>query len=237
MDDRCFNGEEFSREISLIGRENFKKLNESTVMIFGLGGVGSYAAEALARAGIGRLILVDSDGVDVTNINRQLYALHSTLGIKKVQVAAERIRDINPRCQVEPVAAFYNAGDGDLFFSRECTYVVDAIDTVSAKIDIALQCQKRNIPIISCMGTGNKLHPELFEISDIYKTSVCPLCRVMRRELKNRGVKRLKVVYSKEPPKSESGLGRVPASISFTPPVAGFLLAGEVVKDICQMEY
>ena len=228
--------EEFSREISLIGEENLEKLNESTVMIFGLGGVGSYAAEALARAGIGKLILVDSDDVDISNINRQLYALHSTLGIKKVEIAAERIRDINPSCKTQAIAAFYNAGDGEKFFADSCTYVVDAIDTVSAKIDIALECQSRNIPLISCMGTGNKLHPELFEISDIYKTSVCPLCRVMRRELKNRGIKKLKVVYSKEQPKSSSQKSRVPASISFTPPVAGFLLAAEVVKDICQIE-
>lgn len=228
--------EEFSREISLIGEENFRKLNESTVMIFGLGGVGSYAAEALARAGIGKLILVDSDDVDISNINRQLYALHSTLGVNKVEIAAERIKDINPNCTVKSIAAFYNAGDGEKFFTDNCTYVVDAIDTVSAKIDIALECQNRNITLISCMGTGNKLHPELFEISDVYKTSVCPLCRVMRRELKSRGVKKLKVVYSKEQPKSNSQKSRVPASISFTPPVAGFLLAAEVVKDICQIE-
>lgn len=228
--------EEFSREISLIGEENFRKLNESTVMIFGLGGVGSYVAEALARAGIGKLILVDSDDVDISNINRQLYALHSTLNVKKVEIAAERIKDINPNCTVKSIAAFYNAGDGEKFFTDNYTYVVDAIDTVSAKIDIALECQNRNIPLISCMGTGNKLHPELFEISDIYKTSVCPLCRVMRRELKSRDVKKLKVVYSKEQPKSNSQKSRVPASISFTPPVAGFLLASEVVKDICQIE-
>lgn len=236
MADNGLMKEEFSREISLIGEENLEKLNESTVMIFGLGGVGSYAAEALARAGIGKLILVDSDDVDITNINRQLYALHSTLGIKKVEIAAERIRDINPGCKTQTIAAFYDAGDGEKFFTDNCTYVVDAIDTVSAKIDIALECQSRNIPLISCMGTGNKLHPELFEISDIYKTSVCPLCRVMRRELKNRGVKKLKVVYSREQPKSSSQKSRVPASISFTPPVAGFLLAAEVVKDICQIE-
>lgn len=236
MVDNELTKEQFSREISLIGEENLEKLNESTVMVFGLGGVGSYAAEALARAGVGKLILVDSDDVDISNINRQLYALHSTLGVKKVEIAAERIKDINPNCTVKSVAAFYNAGDGKNFFTDNCTYVVDAIDTVSAKIDIALECQNRNIPLISCMGTGNKLHPELFEISDIYKTSVCPLCRVMRRELKNRGVKKLKVVYSKEQPKSNSQKSRVPASISFTPPVAGFLLAAEVVKDICQIE-
>lgn len=236
MADNGLINEEFSREISLIGEENFRKLNESTVMIFGLGGVGSYAAEALARAGIGKLILVDSDDVDISNINRQLYALHSTLNVKKVEIAAERIKDINPNCTVKSIAAFYNAGDGEKFFTDNYTYVVDAIDTVSAKIDIALECQNRNIPLISCMGTGNKLHPELFEISDIYKTSVCPLCRVMRRELKSRDVKKLKVVYSKEQPKSNSQKSRVPASISFTPPVAGFLLASEVVKDICQIE-
>lgn len=236
MADNVLTKKEFSREISLIGEENFRKLNESTVMIFGLGGVGSYAAEALARAGIGKLILIDSDEVDITNINRQLYALHSTLSTKKVQIATERINDINPQCKTEAIAAFYNAGDGEKYFSSPCTYVVDAIDTVSAKIDIALECQKRSIPLISCMGTGNKLHPELFEVSDIYKTSVCPLCRVMRRELKNRGVKKLKVVYSKEQPWSSTQLSRVPASISFTPPVAGFLLAAEVVRDICKIE-
>lgn len=236
MADNTVINSEFTREISLIGKDAFGKLRESTVMIFGLGGVGSYAAEALARAGIGKLVLVDSDKVDITNINRQLYALHSTVGMNKTQVAAARIHDINPHCITQAITAFYNAGDGDKFFTDSCSYIVDAIDTVSAKIDIAVECEKRKIPLISCMGTGNKLHPELFEISDIYKTSVCPLCRVMRKELKNRNVGKLKVVYSKEQPQSIDKLSRVPASVSFTPPVAGMMLAAEVVRDICQIK-
>ncbi len=236
MADNTVINSEFTREISLIGKDAFDKLRESTVMIFGLGGVGSYAAEALARAGIGKLVLVDSDKVDITNINRQLYALHSTVGMNKTQVAAQRIHDINPHCITQTVTAFYNAGDGDKFFTDSYSYVVDAIDTVSAKIDIAVECEKRKIPLISCMGTGNKLHPELFEICDIYKTSVCPLCRVMRKELKNRNVGKLKVVYSKEQPQSSDKLSRVPASVSFTPPVAGMLLAAEVVRDVCQIK-
>lgn len=227
---------EFSREISLIGEEAFRKLKDSTVMLFGLGGVGSYTAEALARAGVGRLVLVDSDTVDITNINRQLYALHSTVGREKTAVAAERIGDINPDCIIRKITEFYNSGDGEKFFSEPCSYVVDAIDTVSAKIDIAVECEKRGIPLISCMGTGNKLHPELFEVSDIYKTSVCPLCRVMRRELKNRNVHGLKVVYSKEQPQSSDKFSRVPSSISFTPPVAGMMLAAEVIRDICEIK-
>lgn len=226
----------FLREAALIGDEAFLKLKNSSVIVFGLGGVGSYAAEALARAGVGKLTLVDSDRVDVTNINRQLYALSSTVGALKTQVAAERVKDINPLCEVKTIPEFYNAGDGDKFFSEKFTYAVDAIDTVSAKIDIAVECEKRGIPLIACMGTGNKLHPELFEISDIYKTSVCPLCRVMRRELKSRGIKKLKVVYSKEQPKVNKEMGRVPASISFTPPVAGMLLAAQVIRDICETE-
>lgn len=236
MADNTVINSEFTREISLIGKDAFDKLRESTVMIFGLGGVGSYAAEALARAGIGKLVLVDSDKVDITNINRQLYALHSTVGMNKTQVAAQRIHDINPHCIIQTVTAFYNAGDGDKFFTDSYSYVVDAIDTVSAKIDIAVECEKRKIPLISCMGTGNKLHPELFEICDIYKTSVCPLCRVMRKELKNRNVGKLKVVYSKEQPQSSDKLSRVPASVSFTPPVAGMMLAAEVVRGICQIK-
>lgn len=228
--------DQFSREISLIGEEAFEKIKKSKVMIFGLGGVGSYAAEALARSGVGELVLVDSDNVDITNINRQLYALHSTVGMKKTEVAARRIKDINPECNVKTITAFYSAGDGDTFFTEKFDYVIDAIDTVSAKIDIAVECQKREIPLISCMGTGNKLHPELFEVADIYKTSVCPLCRVMRRELKRHNVKKLKVVFSTEMPKTYDEMTRVPASISFTPPVAGLLLGAEVVKDICKIE-
>lgn len=222
----------------LIGDAGVEKLHKSHVAVFGLGGVGSYTAEALARAGVGELTVVDSDTVSVTNINRQLYALNSTVGMKKTDVAAQRIKDINPDCIVHIIDGFYLPENAADFFVSHYDYIADAVDTVSAKLSLAAEAQNRDIPIVSCMGTGNKLDPTLFRVSDISQTSVCPLCRVMRRELKDRGVKSLQVVWSPEPPlppgvcAEESTRRAVPGSISFVPPVAGMIMAGEIVKNL-----
>lgn len=219
---------EFSRMDRLIGEDAAKRIARSSVIIFGLGGVGSYIAEALARCGTGAITLVDGDKVDITNINRQLYALHSTVGLMKTAVAKDRITDINPACRVERIDKMYlpeNSGEFDLF-GYDC--IIDAVDCVSAKIDLAQKAEQLGIHIISVMGTGNKLNPAGFEVSDIYKTSVCPLCRVMRRELKKRGVKSLKTVYSREEPKTDGE--RSPASIAFVPAAAGLLAASEAIK-------
>ena len=223
--------EQFSRTEALIGIDALEKIKNSRVLIFGIGGVGSYTAESLARAGVGHLTLVDPDTVAPSNINRQLYALHSTLGMLKVEAAKARINDINPTADVLSLPVFYGADNENTIDFSNYDYVVDAIDTVTSKLLVICNAKKANVPVISSMGTGNKLNPAEFEVSDIYKTSVCPLARVMRRELKSRGIRSLKVIYSKEEPKSVSG-GRVPASISFTPPVAGLIIASEVIKDI-----
>ena len=226
----------FSRERMLLGEEAVERLQKSHVIVFGLGGVGSFAVEALARAGVGELTLVDHDTVSLTNLNRQLYALHSTLGRWKAEVACERVRDINPGCRVHVIPEFYLPEHAERFWGARYDYIVDAIDTVSAKIDLACRAQEMEIPIIASMGTGNKLDPSRFEVADIYDTQVCPLCRVMRRELKKRGVKKLKVVYSREEPRKpapceeETEKRIVPGSISFVPPAAGLLLAGEVIR-------
>lgn len=224
--------ERFSRTTTLIGTEALQKLKKSKVIIFGVGGVGSFAAEAIARSGIGEIALVDRDTVSESNINRQLIALNSTIGKDKVLVMAERIADINPDCKVITHKVFYN-DENDIDIS-DYDYVIDAIDTVSAKIKLICAADKVNVPIISSMGTGNKLCPQLFEVSDIFKTSVCPLSKVMRRELKKRNINKLKVVYSKEEPKQYGSdtITRTPASISFVPPVAGMIIASEVIKDI-----
>lgn len=238
---------EFSRTELLIGAENQQKLAESTVVVFGVGGVGSHCIEALARCGIGRLVLIDNDQVSLTNLNRQSIAYHSTIGQYKTQVMKARIADINPAARVDTFETFVLPenldtlldGVGNSERSGQISYLVDAIDTVTAKIAIAQYAEAHQIPLIASMGTGNKLHPELFEITDISKTSVCPLCRVMRRELKNRGIFHLKVLYSKEQPltppaPSEEITGKrsIPGSISFVPPVAGILIAGEVVREL-----
>ncbi len=226
--------EQFGRTELLIGKENIDKLSNSSVAIFGIGGVGSYVVEALARAGIGSFILVDKDEVDVTNINRQIIATHKTVGFPKVDVAKERILSINPNAKVITYKEFFGKESNDLFDSN-VNYVVDAVDNVTAKIELVVRANKYNVPIISCMGTGNKLDPTKFEIADIYKTSVCPLAKVMRKELKKRGIDKLKVVYSKEEPKKinfKEDEKQVPASISFVPSVAGLIIAGEVIKDI-----
>ena len=224
------------REEALIGKEAVEKLKHAHVAIFGIGGVGSFAAEAIARSGIGEITIVDKDVVDKTNVNRQLIALYSTFGKSKVEVMKERIMDINPDAIVHTHAIFYN-NESDFSFAG-IDYVIDAIDTVSSKLLLIETCHKLNIPIIASMGTGNKLDPTQFEVSDIYKTSVCPLAKVMRRELKKRDITKLKVVYSKEEPLkpaidlSDDTRRGTPASISFVPPVAGFILAGEVIKDL-----
>ncbi len=223
---------EFSRTERLIGADALLKLEKSNIIIFGLGGVGSYVAEALARCGVGKMTVVDKDTVDITNINRQLYALHSTVGKDKTAVATERIQDISPYCNVTPITKMYLPDNADEFSLSQYDYIIDAIDNVTAKIDLAVKAQELNIPIISSMGTGNKLDPTAFKITDIYKTDTCPLCRVMRKELKARNVKKLKVLYSTEIPKNDGE--RTPASISFVPSVAGLIIAGEVIKDIIQ---
>lgn len=245
---------EFSRTELLIGKEALQRLAVSRVAVFGIGGVGSYAVEGLVRSGVGKLVLVDDDCVCLTNINRQLHATHQTVGKPKVEVMRERILDINPRAEVEIYQRFYMPEQADEMIRTDYDYIIDAIDTVTAKIDLVVQAYKLGIPIISCMGAGNKLDPSQFEISDIYATSVCPLAKVMRKELRKREVPSLKVVYSKEEPitpiTSEEascvdncicpkgttrtcGIRRqIPGSIAFVPSVAGLLLASEVVKDL-----
>ena len=222
---------QFSRTETLIGADALAKLAKSRVAIFGVGGVGGYVVEALARAGVGNIDLIDNDDVNITNINRQIIALHSTVGKPKVEVARVRVLDINPKANVRIYKIFFTPETSKEFNFSQYDYVVDAIDSVTGKIELVMKSQDANVPIISSMGTGNKLHPEMFEIADIYKTSVCPLAKVMRTELKKRGVKKLKVLYSKEVPIKQEGQ-RVPASISFTPPVAGLIMAGEVIRDL-----
>lgn len=222
----------FSRTERLIGEDALRKLQNSNIIIFGLGGVGSYTAEALARSGIGKMTVVDKDTVDITNINRQLYALRSTVGKPKAEVAKARMLDINPECEITAIQKMYLPENAEEFNLSQYDYIVDAIDNVTAKIDLAVKAEQLGIPIISSMGTGNKLDPTAFKVSDIYKTSVCPLCRVMRTQLKKRGVKKLKVVYSEEMPKTDGE--RTPASISFVPPAAGLIIAGEVIRDITE---
>lgn len=225
--------EKFSRTELLIGKEAIKKLQNAKVAIFGIGGVGSYVVEALARAGIENFILIDNDKISVSNINRQIIATIKTLGMSKVEVAKERILEINPNANVKVFQEFFMPNSED-FFDDTISYIVDAIDTVTAKIELVQRANKHNIPIISSMGTGNKLNPMLFEVTDIYKTSVCPLAKVMRKELRSRGIKHLKVIYSKEEPIEVSTVKgkQVPGSISFVPSVAGLIMAGEVIKDI-----
>lgn len=239
--------DQYSRTELLLGEEGVERLREAAVMIFGVGGVGSHCIEALARSGIGRLVLIDNDAVSITNINRQSIAYHSTIGRMKTDVMRERIRDIDPSIRVTTYETFVlpdNLGE-ILDAEPEVDYVVDAIDTVSAKIALAEETLKRGIPLISSMGTGNKLHPELFEIADLADTSVCPLCRVMRRELKQRGITHLNVLYSKEKPvdvsgrstDEDSGVRRsIPGSVSFVPPVAGLLIAGEVIRTLAGIQ-
>jgi len=245
---------EFSRSELLFGKEAMDILKKSTVAVFGIGGVGSYTVEALARSGIGHLVLFDDDKVCLTNINRQLIATHKTVGQKKVEVMKARILDINPKCKVEAHECFYAAQNADEFDFSQYSYIVDAIDTVSSKLVLIERAQAAGVPVISCMGAGNKIDPTRFEVADIYKTSVCPLAKVMRKELRARGIPSLKVVYSKEeviapkeaddtscknncvcPPDTKRKCTvrrQVPGSVAFVPSVAGLILAGEVIKDL-----
>lgn len=236
---RKIENEEFSRSEMLIGTQALEKLQKSTVAVFGIGGVGSYVCEALARSGVGRFILVDSDTVALSNINRQIIALHTTVGRKKTEVMKERIADINPNAEVIALNLFYTPENaGEISFDG-VDYIVDAIDTVTSKLCLAERAKKENISIISSMGTGNKLNASGFRISDISKTQVCPLARVMRRELKSRGITSLKVLWSDEQPikpqfdTSENPKRRqTPGSIAFVPSIAGLMIAGEVIKDL-----
>ncbi len=232
---------EFSRTELLLGQEGVQKLRNVCVMVLGVGGVGSHCIEALARSGVGKLILVDNDTVSLTNINRQSIAYHSTIGKYKTQVMKERIADICRETEVVTYECFVLPENLEEIFQERPDYIVDAIDTVTAKLALAEKAEKEEIPMISSMGTGNKLHGEMFTITDISKTSVCPLCKVMRKELKARGIFHLKVLYSPEKPidiqgketKEEKGNRRqIPGSVSFVPPVAGLLIAGEVIRDL-----
>lgn len=242
-----------SRTELLIGEEALNKLKKSKVIIFGIGGVGSFTVEALVRSGVSNLILVDDDTVCLTNLNRQIHATYETISKNKVDVMKQRILSINKNCQVETKQIFVKPEDLEKIIPNDVDYVVDAIDTVSSKIALAVYCEKKGINLISSMGTGNKLNPSEFKVSDIYKTKVCPLAKVMRYELKKRGVKKLKVVYSEEIPRKPkeddvvtcktgcvctggtkkcTAKRQIPGSISFVPPVAGMIIASEVVKDL-----
>ena len=224
---------QFSRTELLIGKEALTKLSNSRVLLFGLGGVGGYVAEALTRCGLGSLDIVDNDVVDITNLNRQIISLHSNLGMNKTDVTEKRLKDINPDIKITKYKMFYMPDKAYEFNFGQYDYVIDAIDTVSAKLSIIENAKKNNIPVISSMGTGNKLNPTKFEIADISKTSVCPLARVIRGELKKRRIFNVKVLYSKETPLKQSSENRKsPASNSIVPPVAGLLIANEVIKDL-----
>lgn len=243
---------EFSRTEMLIGAEGLQKLKDSKVAIFGIGGVGSYAVEALARAGVGHLVLIDDDNICLTNINRQIHATRKTIGKPKVDAMKERILDINPKAEVETHQIFYLPATSEGLVRKDFDYIIDAIDTVSAKLDLAVKCREMGIPLISSMGTGNKLDPTRLEVADIFSTSVCPLCKVMRNELRKRGIESLKVIYSREEPikitESENTSCRegcicpkgterkcnsrrsIPGSSPFVPPAAGLIIAAEVVR-------
>ena len=233
--------DQFSRTALLLGEAAMERLRTARVAVFGIGGVGGYAVEALARSGVGTLDLIDSDTVSLTNLNRQIIALHSTLGMPKTEAAAARIHDIAPETAVNIHNCFYLPETAAQFDFSQYDYVIDAIDTVKGKIEIVMQANAAGVPVISSMGAGNKLDPTAFRVADIYKTKVCPLARVMRYELKKRGIQRLKVVYSEEAPLTPAatdeitGKRTVPGSTAFVPSVAGLILAGEVIKDLCQV--
>ena len=235
--------EQFTRTAMMLGEASIEQLQRSHVIVFGLGGVGSYVVEALARAGVGELTLVDQDTLSLSNINRQLFALHSTVGMAKAEAAAQRCRDINPDILVHPMVATYDAAHREDFFHSHYDYIVDAIDLVSCKLDLIQQAQARHIPIISALGTGNKLNPQLLQITDISKTSGCPLARVMRRELRNLGIHHLKVAFSPEQPAPTTqmetpppGRRSVPASVPWVPACAGLMMGGAVVQDLLQKD-
>ncbi len=239
------NDYEFSRSEMLLGKDSLTKLKNSHVAVFGAGGVGGGVIEALARGGVGSIDIIDGDTVSITNLNRQILATHATLGRSKTDAARERILSINPSAKVGTYTLLYTPESAAGFDLSKYDYIVDAIDMVTAKLELIARANECGVPIISSMGTGNKLNPEMFEITDIYKTSVCPLARVMRRELKKRGIEKLKVLYSKEEPlktatppdstvnsSTSAHTKQTPGSVSFVPPVAGFLIGGEVIKDL-----
>ena len=231
----------FSRSRMLLGSDNMERLRHARVAVFGVGGVGGYVVEALARSGVGALDLIDNDVVDVTNINRQIIATHSTVGQAKVEVARQRVSDINPDCRVQVHKTFYLPETAGQFDFSQYSYVVDAIDTVSGKLMLVEQAKAAGTPIICAMGAGNKLDPSGFRVADIYDTRVCPLAKVMRKELKKRGIDSLKVVYSEEEPRQPvvsqtqpvPGKRQTPGSVAFVPSVVGLMMAGEVIKDLC----
>lgn len=229
--------ERFSRTEMLLGQEGMEKLAASTVAVFGIGGVGSFVAEGLARAGVGHLVLIDNDVICLSNINRQIHATADTVGRRKTEAMRERILGINPEAVVDRIDDFYLPENGEKFFRQDYDYVADAIDTITGKIHLVLQCHERGIPIICSMGAGNKLEPARFEVADIYDTSVDPIARIMRKKLKEHRIPHLKVVYSKEKPiaagsGNPAGTRAVPGSISFVPSVAGLIMAGEIVRDL-----
>ncbi len=228
-------GEQFARTRMLLGDDAMQRLSGAKVAVFGIGGVGGYAVEALARSGVGSLVLVDADTVDITNINRQIIALLPDVGRPKVEVAAERIRNINPAAEVECRQVFYSGKTAADFDFRSYDYVIDAIDSVRSKVDLIMQAYESGVPIVSSMGAGNKLDPGRLRMDDIYRTSVCPLARVMRRELKKRGLPGLQVVYSTEEP-VDTGGERTLGSIAFVPSVAGLMLAGVVIRDLVDIK-
>ncbi len=233
----------FSRTELIIGTENLNKLKKSKVAVFGIGGVGTFAVEGLARSGIEHFVLIDSDDVDITNINRQIHAFRNTVGEPKVELMKKRILNINPIANVKTHKLLYNSDTSEGLLSQDYDYVVDAIDMVSAKLDLIEKCTKREINIVSSMGAGNKIDPTKFEVTDIFKTSICPLAKVIRKELRKRGVERLKVVYSKEEPIKPKNLNleyentrkNSPGSMSFVPSVAGLIIASVVVRDLIDM--
>ena len=231
--------DKFSRTEMLIGNDGMKKLNDAKVAVFGLGGVGSYVCEGLARSGVGNFILIDYDKTDKSNINRQLIATEKTIGRYKVDLMKERILDINPNANVEVYKEFYMADSEIDIITKDLSYAVDCVDTIMAKIAVICKCDAIDVPVISSMGTGNKLDPTMFEVADIYETSVCPLARIMKKDLKKRNIEKLKVVYSKEHPINTNDCAinqdrkfKVKGSVSFVPSVAGLIIAGEVIKDI-----
>lgn len=227
----------FERSELILGSEGMEKLAQSTVAVFGVGGVGSFAAEVLARTGIGEIILIDYDIIDITNINRQIHATSKTVGMFKVEVMRDRLLDINPNLRVKIYKEKYNLETKSKLLSAEYDYVIDAIDMVSSKLDLIVECKKMGVPIISCMGAGNKLNPTMLQVGDIHSTKICPLAKIMRKELRKRNIEDLKVVWSEEVPK-DINLERdnlrkaVPGSIGFVPSVAGLIIGSEVIKDI-----
>ena len=226
-------GNRFSRTEALLGEQAMEKLKKARVAVFGIGGVGGHVVEALVRSGVGAVDIVDSDKVCLSNLNRQIIATESSIGKYKVDVMKERILDINPEAVVNVHKCFYLPETKDEFDFSQYSYVVDAVDTVTAKIQLVMEAAEAGVPIISSMGAGNKLDPTAFQVADIYKTSVCPLAKVMRRELKKRGIKKLKVVYSREQPVVKNA---VPASVAFVPSVVGLIIAGEVIKDLAKAD-